>query len=99
MDKIAQISNAKSSIIITTINKSLPGIIFVKYIAEYLLKLIPIGTHDWEKFISPETLFVEARNSGIILDDFTGIIPNPLTNDFYLGPMLALNYAASGMIE
>ena len=99
LDKIAQISNAKSSIIITTINKSLPGIIFVKYMAEYLLKLIPIGTHDWEKFISPETLFVEAKNSGIILDDFTGIIPNPLTNDFYLGPMLALNYAASGMIE
>ena len=99
LDNITKISNSKSSIVITTINKSLPGIILAKYIAEYFLKLIPVGTHDWEKFISPETLQVEAEKSGIILDDFTGIMPNPITKDFFLGPILAVNYAASGMIK
>ena len=46
-----------------------------KYFAEDILKILPSGTHDVEKFISPENLATEAEQYGIILDSFTGFIP------------------------
>lgn len=43
-------------ILITTINNSLPSLVFAKYAAEYILKLVPPGTHDPAKFVAPEEL-------------------------------------------
>ena len=98
LNSIANISKANTSIIITTINQSFSGILFGKFAAEYLLKLVPPGTHDWSKFVSPENLFKEAKTAGIILDNFTGIVPNLINKEFFLGPFLGINYASSGML-
>ena len=95
---LKQISSYETSIIITTINKSLPGIVFGKFAAEYILNLIPKNTHDWNKFISPNNLYYEAKECGIILNNFVGFVPDLVKNDFKLSPYLGINYAASGMI-
>ena len=83
---------------ITTINKSLPGIVFGKFAAEYILNLIPKNTHDWNKFISPNNLYNEAKECGILLNNFVGFVPDLVKNDFKLSSYLGINYAASGMI-
>ena len=98
LQMLNQISSNKTSIIITTINKSLPGIVFGKFAAEYILKIIPKNTHDWNKFISPNNLYNEAKECGIILNDFVGFVPDLLKKDFKLSSFLGINYAASGII-
>ena len=98
LQMLNQISSNKTSIIITTINKSLPGIVFGKYAAEYILKIIPKNTHDWNKFISPNNLYNEAKECGIIFNDFVGFVPDLLKKDFKLSSFLGINYAASGII-
>ena len=96
---ISNLGYKNSLVLITTINKSLSGIVFGKFFAEYILNFLPIGTHDWTKFVSPNTLKLEAKRSNIVLDDFTGISLNPLTHEFNLSPFLNINYAASGKIK
>ena len=83
--------------IITTINCTILATIFAKYAAEYVLKLAPIGTHEPQKFVSPQRLRTEAAAVGIILDDITGIRPS-LSSGFALGGPPIINYAATGII-
>ncbi len=97
LNSLSKVADKNTIIIITTINKSIPGVLFGKFAAEYLLNLVPKGTHDWKKFVSPKTLFTEAKEAGILLDNFTGFAPNPLSNNFSLSSFLGINYAASGV--
>ncbi len=89
--------DAPSMVIITTINRSLPGVALGKYAAEYVLRLAPRGAHDPRRFVKPEELRREAAGAGIIIDDITGIRPSILSG-FSLGGPPAVNYAAAGMI-
>ena len=92
-------------IIFTTINNSLLGILLGKYFAEDILKILPSGTHEVEKLISPENLAIEAEKHNIILDSFTGFAPtfsfesiiNRNFEDFKLTSNLEINYGAAGI--
>ena len=72
---------------------------------EDILKVIPAGTHDIEKFVSPGTLFAEAKQHKIILDDFVGFAPtfelenviNKEFGNFILTSNLNVNYGAAGI--
>ena len=96
---IRKISSNKTSFIFTTINKSIPSLLFGKFAAEYLLNLIPKGTHDWEKFVTPQKLYLEALENGIYLNNFSGLTPNVLNKEFNLTSYLGMNYAASGIVR
>ena len=100
LETMAAFAHAKdrSMAVLTTINRSLMGVALAKYAAEYLLNLVPRGTHDPRKFVRPAELRAEAAEAGIDLDDITGIRPTAF-GDFALeGPPL-INYAASGLIR
>ena len=60
--------------------------------AEYLLRLLPAGTHEYEKFIRPSELESWARESGLQLKGSIGLHYNPLTRDYSLGPNVDVNY-------
>ena len=96
---IRKISSNKTSFIFTTINKSIPSLLFGKFAAEYILNLIPKGTHDWEKFVTPQKLYLEALENGIYLNNFSGITPNIFNKEFNLTSYLGINYAASGIVR
>ena len=96
---IRKISSNKTSFIFTTINKSIPGLLFGKFAAEYILNLIPKGTHDWEKFVTPQKLYLEALENGIYLNNFSGLTPNIFNKEFNLTSYLGINYAASGIVR
>ena len=82
-------------VVITTINRSLPALIFAKLALEYIVRLVPAGTHDPRKFVRPAELRAEFAAAGIVLDDMTGFIPC-LNGGFTPIGSLAINYAASG---
>ncbi len=54
--------------------------------AEYLLKIVPKGTHDYSKFIKPSELSTMVRHTDLSIRDITGLVYNPLTKDFKLSP-------------
>ena len=82
-------------VVITTINRSLPALIFAKLALEYIVRLVPAGTHDPRKFVRPAELRAEFAAAGIVLDDMTGFAPC-LDGGFIPIGSMAINYAASG---
>ena len=60
--------------------------------AEYILNILPKGTHDYAKFIKPSELTNFTRDAGLELLDMTGLHFNPLTDHYYLGPGVDVNY-------
>jgi 2-polyprenyl-6-hydroxyphenyl methylase/3-demethylubiquinone-9 3-methyltransferase len=92
---IAQMLAPNGVVIITTINRTLPAVIFAKFALEYIVRLVPAGTHDPRKFVKPSELRAEFINAGILLDDMTGFAPRPGGGFVPIGS-LAVNYGASG---
>lgn len=76
----------------STINRNPKAFVFAIVGAEYLLKLLPAGTHEYEKFIRPSELETWARHAGLSLHDSTGMHYNPLTKAYSLGDGLDVNY-------
>ena len=76
----------------STINRNPKSFLFAIVGAEYLLKLLPAGTHDYEKFIRPSELATWARAAGLQHIDSTGMHYNPLTQTYSLGRGLDVNY-------
>ena len=76
----------------STINRNPKAFAFAIIGAEYLLRLLPAGTHEYEKFIRPSELEAWARHAGLALQDSTGMHYNPMTREYRLGPGLDVNY-------
>lgn len=94
---IAAIANMLADdgvVILTTINRTLPAIALAKYALEYIVRIVPAGTHDPKKFVKPAELRSEFANAGILLDDVTGFAPRP--GGFSRIASLAINYGISG---
>ena len=62
--------------------------------AEYVLNLLPRGTHEYAKFIRPSELDRWARNAGLTTQEFIGMHYNPLVRSYSLGPGVDVNYIA-----
>lgn len=82
--------------ILTTINRSLPALAFAKFAMEYVVQIIPKGTHDYHKFIRPAELRAECETAGLIVDTTSGFVPTP-SGGFIQAPMTAINYGVSGV--
>ena len=54
--------------------------------AEYVLEWVPRGTHDWNKFLTPEEVTGYVREAGLELSDLTGLVYNPLCDRWSLHP-------------
>ena len=76
----------------STINRNPKSFMFAIVGAEYVLKLLPRGTHEYEKFIRPSELEAWARDAGLELRTSIGMHYNPLTKEYSLGPNLDVNY-------
>ena len=78
----------------STINRNPKSYLFAIIGAEYLLHLLPKGTHDYRKFIRPSELERWARNRGLQIEDITGMTYNPLTGTYRLGDDVDVNFLA-----
>ena len=76
----------------STINRNPKSFLFAIVGAEYILKLLPSGTHEYAKFIRPSELEAWARSAGLKLSASIGMTYNPLTKTYSLGPDVDVNY-------
>ena len=76
----------------STINRNPKSFLFAIVGAEYLLNLVPRGTHNYEKFIRPSELNQWGEAAGLNTEELTGIHYNPIFQSYRLGPGLEVNY-------
>jgi 2-polyprenyl-6-hydroxyphenyl methylase/3-demethylubiquinone-9 3-methyltransferase len=76
----------------STINRNLKSYLFAVVGAEYVLKLLPRGTHDYARFIKPSELAALCRAAGLGVARLTGMTYNPFTKVYALGPDTDVNY-------
>ena len=77
---------------IATINKTLKSYVFAIIGAEYILGWLPIGTHDWEKFVAPENLKKIAEKNSLNFKKLTGVKFSPVSNNWKLSTDSNVNY-------
>jgi len=82
------------TVFFSTINRNPKSYLFAVIGAEYVLNLLPKGTHDYAKFIRPSELESWARAAGLTLRELTGMSYNPLTKRYTLGSNIDVNYLA-----
>ena len=79
---------------IATLNKTLKSYIFAIIGAEYVLRWLPIGTHDWEKFVKPEDLKKVLNKNNLKLDRLDGMNFNIVKDEWSLSTDTSVNYIA-----
>lgn len=79
-------------IFFSTINRNPKSYLFAIIGAEYVLKLLPRGTHDYQKFIKPSELAKWIRDSRLIQKETIGLSYNPISNNYWLGKDIQVNY-------
>lgn len=89
-----QLVKPNGLLFIATINRTAKSLIMAKIGAEYILRWLPIGTHQYDKFVKPSEIFSIANNHHLKLVELTGFSYNLLKDDFYLSQDLAVNYCA-----
>ena len=79
---------------VATLNKTLKSYLFAIIGAEYVLRWLPIGTHEWEKFVQPEELIKITKRYGFALKDLKGVKLNLIKNNWELSTDKSVNYIA-----
>ena len=79
---------------LSTLNRTPRAYVTAKLGAEYLLRWLPVGTHDWKKFVTPAEMGGYARAAGLRMADVAGMTPDLGRGGWKTGRDLAVNYIA-----
>lgn len=90
----ARLVKPGGQVFFSTLNRTPKAYLLAIVGAEYLLNMLPKGTHDYGKFIRPSELANWMRAAGLTLHDLTGMTYNPLTRTYSLGNDIDVNYLA-----
>jgi 2-polyprenyl-6-hydroxyphenyl methylase/3-demethylubiquinone-9 3-methyltransferase len=88
----SELVSAGGHVFFSTINRNLKSYLLAVVGAEYVLKLLPRGTHDYASFIKPSELAGMCRRAGLEVTRVTGMTYNPITRVYSLGPDTDVNY-------
>ena len=92
--KSSDFLNKNGLMFVATLNKTLKSYLFGIVGAEYILRWLPIGTHDWSKFVEPSKLIQCGRKNNLIVDRIDGLKFNPISNKWFLSNDKSVNYIA-----
>ena len=79
---------------VATLNKTLKSYLFAIIGAEYILRWLPIGTHEWEKFVKPEDLINILKNHNLKMNKIDGVKLDLIKNNWKLSSDKSVNYIA-----
>ena len=79
-------------LVMATLNRTLKAFALAIVGAEYVLRWLPRGTHQWEKFVTPSELTRAIERDGLVIDYQAGVVLNPLTNQWKLSRDMDVNY-------
>jgi 2-polyprenyl-6-hydroxyphenyl methylase/3-demethylubiquinone-9 3-methyltransferase len=89
---ISSILRPGGDLFLSTINRNPKAYALAVIGAEYVLRMLPKGTHDYAKFIRPSEMSRWLRSAGLSVSDLTGMTYNPLTDVYRLSPDTDVNY-------
>ena len=95
VDACARLVKPGGTLVFATINRNPKAYVVAILGAEYVLKLLPRGTHDYARFLKPSELAVLARKAALDAEAIVGMSYNPLTKSYRLGPDTSVNYIAT----
>ena len=91
----AQLARPEGLVVFSTINRNPKAYLYAVVGAEYLLRLLPRGTHDYAKFLTPAEMARFSRRAGLEPDDLIGMSYDPLRKTYRLEADTAVNYIAT----
>jgi len=91
---IAGLVKPGGALVLGTLNRTLKSLALAKIGAEYILRWVPAGTHEWKKFVRPSELANGLRPHGLALRDIMGMAYSPLRDEWSLGRDTDVNYLA-----
>nr|AAR37559.1 3-demethylubiquinone-9 3-methyltransferase [uncultured marine bacterium 313] len=80
---------------VATINKNLKSYLYAVLGAEYILRWLPIGTHDWEKFLTPQELEIIAIRNNFTMDEIVGMKFNLFSKKWFKSSDASVNYIST----
>jgi 2-polyprenyl-6-hydroxyphenyl methylase/3-demethylubiquinone-9 3-methyltransferase len=92
LDSCAKLIKPGGALIMSTLNRTAKSYLMAIVGAEYILRWLPRGTHQWEKFLRPSELTDGVERSGLTVSNLTGSTYNPLTDEWRPSRDLAVNY-------
>jgi len=95
MQNCSELIKKDGLMFVATINKNLKSYLFAILGAEYILRWLPIGTHDWDKFVSPQKLKTLANNKNFVFDRLTGVKFDLFSKKWKLSDDSSVNYIST----
>ena len=94
IQSLANLTNKDGLVFVATINRNLKSLALAKIAVEYLLRWLPIGTHDWKKFLKPSEVNSYAEKAGLKLKELRGFEYNIINSEWKEGANVSVNYVA-----
>lgn len=94
---LAKLMEPGGLLVLSTLNRTRRSWLTAKLGAEYVLRMLPVGTHDWKSFITPAELAWMLRSAGLRIGPTTGLLADPLTGQWRTGRDMAVNYMIVGI--
>ena len=90
--KSSELLKKNGLMFVATLNRTLKSYVFAIIGAEYILRWLPIGTHEWNKFLTPEELTNFGQKNSLVVKKIDGMVFNPLSNKWSVSQDCAVNY-------
>ncbi|MBI4184197.1 MAG: bifunctional 2-polyprenyl-6-hydroxyphenol methylase/3-demethylubiquinol 3-O-methyltransferase UbiG [Proteobacteria bacterium] len=87
------------ALVLATLNRTLKSLLLAKIGAEYVLRWLPVGTHDWRRFVTPSELGEGLARHGLRLREVSGVVYSPMTDSWRLAGDADVNYMAYAVRE
>jgi 2-polyprenyl-6-hydroxyphenyl methylase/3-demethylubiquinone-9 3-methyltransferase len=84
-------------VFLSTLNRTPRSFLMAKVGAEYILRLLPVGTHDWRMFVTPGELGAALRGAGLRVTDLAGMVMDPFSGSWRESRDLGVNYIAMAL--
>lgn len=94
---VAKLVRPGGIMLLSTLNRTYKAYAFMIVAAELILRWVPAGTHQWQRFVTPEELRAALRAAGLTPIDTTGLVYNPLSDEFSLSRDTDVNYFAAAV--
>ena len=95
MQNCSKLVKKNGIMFVSTINKNLKSYVFAILGAEYIMRWLPIGTHDWDKFLSPQDLEIITNKNSFVTDEIIGMKFNLLSSKWNKSNDISVNYIST----
>ncbi len=96
LDSCTALVRDGGAMVLATLNRTPKAFMFGIVGAEYVMRWLPRGTHDWKKFVRPSELCRKLRRNGVDVSDISGLSFNPLTDEWRVSGDVSVNYIMFG---